>query len=76
MIITTTPSVEGRAIREYKGIVFGEVISGVNFMKDLGAVFGISLAAEVPVMRKSFRRPGKRHWKNWNSGQEQWAPMQ
>ena len=39
MIITTTPSVEGRAIREYKGIVFGEVISGVNFMKDIGAGF-------------------------------------
>ena len=37
MIITTTPSVEGRAIREYKGIAFGEVITGVNFMKDLGA---------------------------------------
>ncbi|MDR0433556.1 MAG: heavy metal-binding domain-containing protein, partial [Gracilibacteraceae bacterium] len=31
MIITTTPSVEGRTIREYKGIVVGEVISGVNF---------------------------------------------
>ncbi len=61
MIITTTPSVEGRAIREYKGIVFGEVISGVNFMKDLGAGLRISLAAEVPVMRKNFRRPGKRH---------------
>lgn len=39
MIITTTPSVEGRAIREYKGIAFGEVITGVNFMKDLGAGF-------------------------------------
>ena len=25
------------AIREYKGIAFGEVITGVNFMKDLGA---------------------------------------
>ena len=37
MFITTTPSVEGRAIREYKGIAFGEVITGVNFMKDLGA---------------------------------------
>lgn len=37
MIITTTSSVEGRAIREYKGIAFGEVITGVNFMKDLGA---------------------------------------
>lgn len=39
MIITTTPSVEGRKIREYKGIVFGEVISGVNFIKDIAASF-------------------------------------
>ena len=37
MILTTTPSIEGRAIVEYKGIVFGEVISGVNFFKDFGA---------------------------------------
>ena len=31
MIITTTPSVEGKNKVEYKGIVFGEVISGVNW---------------------------------------------
>ena len=37
MIITTTPSVEGRRIVEYKGIVFGEVVSGVNFIKDFAA---------------------------------------
>ncbi|SDZ10439.1 Uncharacterized conserved protein YbjQ, UPF0145 family [Proteiniborus ethanoligenes] len=37
MIITTTPSVEGRRIKEYKGIVFGEVISGVDFIKDFAA---------------------------------------
>lgn len=37
MIITTTNSVEGRRILEYKGIVFGEVISGVNFIKDFAA---------------------------------------
>ena len=37
MILTTTPSVEGRTIIEYKGIVFGEVITGVNFLKDIGA---------------------------------------
>ena len=37
MIVTTTPSIEGRKITEYKGIVFGEVISGVNFIKDLAA---------------------------------------
>jgi len=37
MIVTTTPSVEGKRIVEYKGIVFGEVISGVNFVKDFAA---------------------------------------
>ncbi|HOQ37081.1 MAG TPA: putative heavy metal-binding protein [Acetivibrio sp.] len=37
MIITTTPSIEGKKIVEYKGIVFGEVISGVNFIKDFAA---------------------------------------
>ncbi|HBN85306.1 MAG TPA: putative heavy metal-binding protein [Clostridiales bacterium] len=37
MIVTTTPNVEGRRIIAYKGIVFGEVISGVNFIKDFAA---------------------------------------
>lgn len=37
MILTTTPGVEGRTIREYRGIVFGEVITGVNFLKDFAA---------------------------------------
>lgn len=37
MIITTTPSVEGRNIVDYKGIVFGEVISGVNVVRDFAA---------------------------------------
>ena len=37
MIVTTTPAVEGRKIVAYKGIVFGEVVSGVNFIQ--GYVF-------------------------------------
>ena len=37
MILTTTPSVEGKEIIEYKGIVFGEVISGINVIKDCTA---------------------------------------
>ena len=37
MIVTTNPSVEGRRITEYKGVVFGEVIAGVNFVKDFVA---------------------------------------
>ena len=37
MILTTTPTVEGYKIVEYKGIVFGEVINGVDFVKDFAA---------------------------------------
>ena len=37
MIVTTTNSIEGREIREYRGIVFGEVITGINVLRDLGA---------------------------------------
>lgn len=37
MILTTTPTVEGRQIKEYRGVVFGEVVNGVNFIKDFGA---------------------------------------
>ena len=37
MILTTTPTVEGRTITEYKGVVFGEVVAGVNFIKDFTA---------------------------------------
>ncbi len=37
MIVTTTPTIEGKQIAEYKGVVFGEVISGVNFIKDFAA---------------------------------------
>jgi uncharacterized protein YbjQ (UPF0145 family) len=37
MVITTTPSIEGKKIRDYRGVVFGEVIAGVNFVKDFVA---------------------------------------
>lgn len=37
MIVTTTPSIEGRPVREYLGVVTGEVIVGANIFKDLFA---------------------------------------
>jgi len=37
MIITTTTLVEGRPVREYLGLVVGEVIIGANIFKDLFA---------------------------------------
>ena len=37
MIITTTPSVEGRSISEYLGVVTGEAIMGANLFRDIFA---------------------------------------
>ena len=37
MLITTTSSLEGKVIKEYRGVVFGEVISGIHFINDLTA---------------------------------------
>lgn len=37
MIVTTTPGIEGKAVREYKGIVTGEAILGANIFKDFFA---------------------------------------
>ncbi|EMF0268156.1 putative heavy metal-binding protein [Enterococcus hirae] len=39
MIITTTNNVENKEVTAYKGIVFGEVITGINVLKDIGAGF-------------------------------------
>lgn len=44
ILVTTTPTIEGKKIVKYLGIVSGEVIVGANFFKDFAAsitdVFG------------------------------------
>lgn len=37
MIVTTTPGIDGKRIREYRGIVTGEAILGANIFRDLFA---------------------------------------
>jgi uncharacterized protein YbjQ (UPF0145 family) len=37
MLITTTPSVEGRRIKQYLGVVTGEAVMGANVLRDLFA---------------------------------------
>lgn len=37
VIVTTTPTVEGRPVKSYQGIVTGEAIMGANIFKDLFA---------------------------------------
>lgn len=37
MIVTTTPSIEGRTITDYRGVVVGEAILGANVFRDMFA---------------------------------------
>jgi len=37
MIVTTTPTVEGRPVLDYLGVVTGEAIIGANILKDVFA---------------------------------------
>ena len=37
MLLSTTPTIEGHPIREYKGVVTGETIIGANVIKDFMA---------------------------------------
>lgn len=72
MIVTTTNNVDGRPILDYKGVVFGEVITGINMFRDIGAgirnIFGgrsqgyeeeLQAAREEPS-RRCVAAPSKR----------------
>ncbi len=37
MIVTTTPSIEGKSITSYHGVVVGEAILGANIFRDIFA---------------------------------------
>ena len=37
MILSTTPTIDGYTIREYRGVVTGETIIGANVFKDFFA---------------------------------------
>lgn len=47
MLITTTSSIEGRKIKEYRGIIFGEAIAGIDFVKDFTASISNILGGRV-----------------------------
>ena len=53
MIITTTPSIEGRRIVDYRGIVFGEVVSGVDLSEIWRRLSRIFLAEDQADTRKN-----------------------
>lgn len=75
MISVTTPTVENGVIVEYKGIVTGQVVNGVNFIKDFGARFATLWAGAAPGMRRSWKAPVRPRWQRWRATLSGWAPM-
>ena len=56
MITTTTPSVEGRTIGQYLGLVTGEAILGANIFKDLFAGIRDIVGGRSGAYEKELRR--------------------
>lgn len=55
MLITTTPNIEGRSIRQYHGIVTGEAIIGANFLKDMFAAVRDVVGGRAGSYEKTMR---------------------
>lgn len=56
MIVTTTSGIDGRRIREYKGVVFGEAVLGANIFRDLFAGLRDIVGGRSSAYEKELRR--------------------
>jgi uncharacterized protein YbjQ (UPF0145 family) len=56
LLVTTTPTVEGRAVAEYLGVVAGEAILGANAFKDLFAGLRDIVGGRSGVYEEELRR--------------------
>ena len=56
MIITTTPTIEGKPIKEYLGIVTGEAILGADLVKDLFAAITDIVGGRAGAYEKELSR--------------------
>lgn len=65
MVLSTTPTIEGSPIREYKGIVTGETIIGANVFKDFMAVCATSSADAAALTKKYWLRQRTHRCRRW-----------
>ena len=56
VIVTTTPSIEGRRITSYHGIVTGEAIMGANIFKDMFAGIRDIVGGRSATYERELRR--------------------
>ena len=55
MLLTTTPSIEGKPIQDYLGIVTGEAIIGANILKDIMAAVRDVVGGRAGAYEKALR---------------------
>lgn len=55
MIVSSTPSIEGRPVREYLGFVTGETILGANILRDFMAGIRDIVGGRSGLYEKSLR---------------------
>ena len=65
MIITTTQTVEGYQIVEYKWIVFGEVVAGVDAIKDIAAGLRNFFGGRSRAYEGELQKLEKKLYKKW-----------
>ena len=77
MQLTTTPSIEGKRVTKYHGIVAGEAILGANLFKDLFAGIRDLVGGGVRrLMRRSCSAHAILRLRSYASAHRTWAQMQ
>ncbi len=56
MIVSTTPTIQGKEIREYLGVVTGEAILGANIIKDFFASITDIVGGRSAAYEKELRK--------------------
>lgn len=56
MLVTTTPTIEGRRVRQYLGVVTGEAILGANVFKDFFASIRDIVGGRSGAYEKELRK--------------------
>ena len=56
MLTTTTPTIEGRRIRDYRGVVTGEAILGTNIFRDFFAGIRDIIGGRSGAYEKALRQ--------------------
>jgi uncharacterized protein YbjQ (UPF0145 family) len=74
MITSTTNSIEGRQIAEYKGIVTGEAILGTNIFRDIFAGIRDIVGGRSGPMRNPCAKPARSRLQRCRTKRPAWAP--